>query len=149
MVAAQIPHVHLEAMEEAPNEGSQLKEAGNSSGQGIPVGQLPIGLLANRRKSSFRMFHNQRKTRSSRIFQYPQLLRVLALMRLNRRVPVGTHGGVRGRPSYLFRGASYSIAVDFVQKICLCENRGKPCRVGILRTFQARNLCKIRRLLFA
>ena len=32
-------------------------------------------------------------------------------MRLNRRVPVGTHGGVRGRLSYLFRGASYSIAL--------------------------------------
>ena len=30
-------------------------------------------------------------------YLYPQLLRVLALMRLNRRVPVGTHGGVRGR----------------------------------------------------
>ena len=30
-------------------------------------------------------------------------------MRLNRRVPVGTHGGVRGRLSYLFRGVSYSI----------------------------------------
>ena len=30
-------------------------------------------------------------------------------MRLNRRVPVGTHGGVRGRLSYLVRGASYSI----------------------------------------
>ena len=28
-------------------------------------------------------------------------------MRLNRRVPVGTHGGVRGRLSYLFRGVSY------------------------------------------
>lgn len=45
------------------------------------------------------MFHYKRKTRSSGIFQHPQLLRVLALMRLNRRVPVGTHGGVRGRPS--------------------------------------------------
>ena len=32
-------------------------------------------------------------------------------MRLNRRVPVGTHGGVRGRLSYLFRGASYSITL--------------------------------------
>ena len=32
-------------------------------------------------------------------------------MRLNRRVPVGTHGGVRGRLSYLFRGASYSIVI--------------------------------------
>ena len=35
-------------------------------------------------------------------------------MRLNRRVPVGTHGGVRGRLSYLFRGASYSIVNDFL-----------------------------------
>ena len=91
--------VYLEAMEEAPNEGSQLKEAGNSSGQGIPVGEFPIGLLANCRKPSFSMFHYKRKTRDSRIFWYPQLLRVLALMRLNRRVPVGTHGGVRGRLS--------------------------------------------------
>ena len=32
-------------------------------------------------------------------------------MRLNRRVPVGTHGGVRGRLYYLFRGASYSIVI--------------------------------------
>ena len=31
------------------------------------------------------------------VASYPQLLRVLALMRLNRRVPVGTHGGVKGR----------------------------------------------------
>ena len=68
MAAAQVSHVHLEAMEEAPNEGSQLKEAGNPGREGVPVGQLPIGLLANRGKPSFRMFHNQRKTRSSRIF---------------------------------------------------------------------------------
>ena len=100
MAAAQVSHVYLEAMEEAPNEGSQLKEAGNSSGQGIPVGEFPIGLLANCRKPSFSMFHYKRKTRDSRIFWYPQLLRVLALMRLNRRVPIGTHGGVRGRLYY-------------------------------------------------
>ena len=30
-------------------------------------------------------------------YLYPQLLRVLALMRLNRHIPVGTHGDVRGR----------------------------------------------------
>lgn len=34
-------------------------------------------------------------------------------MRLNRRVPVGTHGGVRGRLYYLFRGDSYSIVGKF------------------------------------
>ena len=28
-------------------------------------------------------------------------------------------------------------AVGFVQKICLYGNHGKPCRAGILRTFQA------------
>ena len=33
-------------------------------------------------------------------------------MRLNRRVPVGTHGGVRGRLYYLFRGDSYSILAE-------------------------------------
>ena len=37
-------------------------------------------------------------------------LRVLVLMRLNRRVPVGTHGGVRGRLSYLFRDAPHNCA---------------------------------------
>ena len=68
MAAAQVPNVHLEAVEEAPNEGSQFKEAGNPGGQGVPVGQFPIGLLANRRKPSFSMFHYKRKTRSSRIF---------------------------------------------------------------------------------
>ena len=68
VVAKKNTDVYLEAMEEAPNEGSQLKEAGNSSGQGIPVGEFPIGLLANCRKPSFSMFHYKRKTRSSRIF---------------------------------------------------------------------------------
>ena len=67
MAAAPNPCKHLEAMEEAPNEGGQFKEAWNSSGQGIPVGEFPIGLLANRGKPSFRMFHYKRKTRS-RIF---------------------------------------------------------------------------------
>lgn len=42
------------------------------------------------------------------MLQHPQLLRALALMRLNRRVPVSAHGGVRGR--FLFKKASYSIS---------------------------------------
>ena len=67
MAAAQVSHVHLEAMEEAPNEGSQLKEAGNPGREGV-VGQLPIGLLANRGKPGISVFHYKRKTRSSRIF---------------------------------------------------------------------------------
>ena len=68
MAAAQVSHVHLEAMEEALNEGSQLKEAGNPGREGVPVGQLPIGLLANRGKPGISVFHYKRKTRSSRIF---------------------------------------------------------------------------------
>ena len=51
-------------------------------------------------------------------------------MRLNRRVPVGTHGGVRGRFSYLFRGASYSIILISSSKKCefdiLIHKRRKP-----------------------
>ncbi len=34
-------------------------------------------------------------------------------MRLNRRVPIGTHGGVRGRLPYL-SAASYSIALSLL-----------------------------------
>ena len=39
-------------------------------------------------------------------------------MRLNRREPVGTHGGVRGRLYYLFRGDSYSIILIRLLKKC-------------------------------
>ena len=34
MVAAQVSHVHLEAMEEAPNEGGQFKEAWKVTSKG-------------------------------------------------------------------------------------------------------------------
>ena len=97
VAAAQIPNVHLEAVEETPNQGGKPPKAGNTSRQGLPMGQHPTGLLENSRKPYTCVFHYKRKTRNSGIFRYPELLRVLALMRLNRRVPVGTHGGVRGR----------------------------------------------------
>ena len=48
------------------------------------------------------------------ILYYPELLRVFALMRLNRRVPVGTHGGVRDRLPGL-----ESLPLD-------CSNRAYP-----------------------
>ena len=70
-------------------------------------------------------------------YLYPQLLRVLALMRLNRRVPVGTHGGVRGRLSIY-----ESLLLDFICEI-LCRLLqdydlsqrflGTPLKISIMR----------------
>ena len=71
-------------------------------------------------------------------------------MRLNRRVPVGTHGGVRGRLSYLFRGDSYSIALLRILKGggCLECHRLTPVFAGRLHSqpvyFIAANAEKVR-----
>ena len=65
------------------------------------MGKHPARLLANSRKPSTKMFHNKRKARTCRIHEYPGNVRAnskKALKQLNRRVPNGTHGGVRGRP---------------------------------------------------
>ena len=86
---------------------ANLRKLGDTVGQGVPVGKHQIGLLAHSGKSGAIVFHYQCKTRGGRILQYPRLLRVHALMRLNRRVPTGTHGGVRSQIPIL--GASYSI----------------------------------------
>ena len=39
--------VHLEAVEEAENEGTELAKAGGSEGASIPMGEYSIGILAN------------------------------------------------------------------------------------------------------
>ena len=67
MDAAQVPNVHLEAVEEAQNEGCQFEKAGYPGRQGLPVGQLQTGLLAYRQESCIKMFHYKQKTRSSGI----------------------------------------------------------------------------------
>ena len=59
MAAAQNPNVHLEAVEEAENEDSQFKKAGDTGRQGIQVGKYQIGLLAHSGKSSAIVFHYQ------------------------------------------------------------------------------------------
>lgn len=38
-------------------------------------------------------------------------------------------------PMAVWQSWGVFLCVDFVQKICLCENRGKPCRVSIFRSF--------------
>ena len=59
--------VHLEAVEEAQNEGCQLEKAGHPGRQGLPVGKFQTGLLTYRRQSCIKMFHYKQKTRSSGI----------------------------------------------------------------------------------
>ncbi|OLA22158.1 MAG: hypothetical protein BHW29_08255 [Faecalibacterium sp. CAG:74_58_120] len=47
---------------------ANLRKLGIPADKAYQWGEFPIGLLANRRKPSFSMFHYQRKTRNSRIF---------------------------------------------------------------------------------
>ena len=55
--AAQVPNVHLEAVEDAQTEGSQFEKAGHPGWQGLPVGQFQTGILAYCRKSGIEAFH--------------------------------------------------------------------------------------------
>ena len=61
-------------------------------------GAFQIGLLENSWKLSFNISHYNTNKELAAVGYFGILpLRVLALMRLNRCVPVGTHGGVRGQ----------------------------------------------------
>ena len=98
MAEKEIPLLHLEAVEAAPDESEEPDEAGNDPVEGLQKRELAEGVLDGSRKRYSHAHHYKQKTHSSRIFQYRGQLRVSALMRLNRRVPNGMHGGVRGRP---------------------------------------------------
>ena len=106
MAAPENPDVHLETMETTPNESPKPDKARYAAVDGTPERLLAERLLGGCRKRHSPTYDNERETRSSRIFLYLGLLRVPALIRLNRRVPNGTHGGVRGRRLIT---ASYSI----------------------------------------
>ena len=100
MAAAQNPHVSLETVEEAENQGAELKETGHPSVAGLPMGEYSPGLLESSWKRSPQPLYYKRKARTSRVLRLPGTVRANskpALIRLNRRVPNGTHGGVRGR----------------------------------------------------
>ncbi|MEK3916137.1 group II intron maturase-specific domain-containing protein [Paenibacillus sp. FSL H7-0331] len=84
---------HLEAMEEAEDEGAEPTKVRDTGVAGVPVGKHPIGLLADSRKRSVESLCNKRKARTGRILGLPCPVRAftsIALKRLNRRIPNGT-----------------------------------------------------------
>ena len=100
MATAQNPHVHLETVEEAENQGAEPEETGHPSVAGLPVGEYSPRLLEGSREWNSLPLYYKRKARTGRVLQFSGTVRAnskTALMRLNRRVPNGTHGGVRGR----------------------------------------------------
>ncbi len=97
MAAKKMPLLYLEAVEEPQNESEESNKAGNSRVGGLQVWKLPKGLLAIVRNDNSQPGYIKRKTRTSGILQHPGPVRVCALMRLNRRIPNGMYGGVRGR----------------------------------------------------
>ena len=65
MALAQVPDVHLEAVEETQNEGYQSKKAGRPGRQALPMWEFQTGLPAYCRKSGIEMFRYKPKTRGS------------------------------------------------------------------------------------
>ena len=94
-------------MEETQDKSKEPYAIGDTRVAGKGGKQLPESLLAHGEERSCTKGNLERKTRTGRILQYPRPVRVCALMRLNRRVPNGTHGGVRGRG---YSDPSYSIS---------------------------------------
>ena len=84
-------------MKETQDKSKEPYAIGDTRVAGKGGKQLPESLLAHGEERSCTKGNLERKTRTGRILQYPRPVRVCALMRLNRRVPNGTHGGVRGR----------------------------------------------------
>lgn len=72
--------------------------------------------LKNSRSTASRLLVARPSSASAEFPSVPSILRPMAVM------------AVMG---------AFLYAVGFVQKICLYGNHGKPCRAGILRTFQA------------
>ena len=72
-------------------------EAGPAEMAGLRGRAFPKVLLAQCETRECANGDYEQETRTSRIFQLIRQVRVYALMRLNRRVPNGTHGGVGGR----------------------------------------------------
>ena len=70
MVAAQNPHVHLEAMEEAENQGAKPKEVRHPCVAGLPMGEYPLGLLESSWKRNSLPLYYKRKARTGRILRF-------------------------------------------------------------------------------
>ena len=96
MAETETSGLHMETMEGSESENTKPYEVGHIE---ILCPQMGIcqGLLECSRESGVTTLNNKRTTRTGGILQYPRPIRVVALMRLNRRVRNRTHGGVRGR----------------------------------------------------
>ena len=92
-----LPNVYMEAMEEPKDQSQKLDEIGTSGMASVRSGVLRESLLESSTPSKCPMGNLKQKTRTGGILQYPRPIRVFALMRLNRRAPNGTLGGVGGR----------------------------------------------------
>ena len=97
MAAPSVSDVYLETMEAAEDESKESDEARTPGMACLRSCLFPKIILEKRRTRKCADGYIQQKTRTGRILQYPGPVRVSALMRSNRRVPNGTHGGVRGR----------------------------------------------------
>ena len=97
VAASPYPYVHLETMEETQEESRKPGEIGNTGMASKGGKQLSESLLAHGEERPCPKGDLKRKTRTGGILQHPGPVRVSALMRLNRRIPNGTYGGVGGR----------------------------------------------------
>ena len=93
----EVSDVYLETMEEAQNQSRELDKAGSAERKGMDSCKNSKGILAMCCDADCTGRSLKRNTRPCWILQYPDTVRASALMRLNRRVPNGTHGGVRGQ----------------------------------------------------
>ena len=96
MAEKKIPLLYLETVKTPQNESEEPCEAGNAPVAGLQERELSKGILGNCRKRYSENNHYKRKTRTGRILQNPWPIRVIALMRLSRRVLNGMHGGAGG-----------------------------------------------------
>ena len=105
MASPQITLLHLEAMETDIHEKESTGTTRYDRMAGLGNGEIPQILLANGGNAEHGYL--KQKTRTSGILQYPRQVRVSAPnLRLNRRIPNGTYGGVGGRSP---TGSSYPI----------------------------------------
>ena len=104
MVAAKITDVYLETVETDKDEVRQPAQTGATQTKSVGICQHPQGLLAYIKQFYPVNHNNQRPIESGRLHLLQRLLQIADNRLLeNRRVPNGTHGGVRGRKTKVGR----------------------------------------------
>ena len=97
MAEAKNPYVHLETMEEAKNPNGEFNQAWGAKRKSVDSSDNSKSILEKFCNANSTRGSLKESARPSRILQYPDTVRASALMRLNRRIPNGTYGGVGGR----------------------------------------------------